>query len=58
MSYLSSVYMETYEEEKALPLFEKAFNLRKDEMTDEERKVAIEYIESLKRKLQGRQSNE
>jgi len=50
--------METYEEEKALPLFEKAFNLRKDEMTDEERKVAIEYIESLKRKLQGRQSNE
>jgi len=49
--YLSEIYFEMDDKEKLLPLLEKIYQARKDEMTIDEQNGAREYIENLKEKI-------
>ena len=52
MYYLSSTYMELYEEEKALPIVKKAYEIRKNEMTEDEKREFFEGMQKLEKDIE------
>lgn len=54
MSYLADLYLKVYEdEEKALPLLEKAYSMRKGVMTPQEEKDTYEYIQVIRERVKN-----